>query len=90
MILMSVNHKVSDYEVWKKLFDGDESRRRSFGIRTIKLMRNIEDSNELHFLMEAPSKQSFLDMMNDPSVSDMGNRAGVIGTPIVSFLEEIS
>jgi hypothetical protein len=45
MPTLRVEHRVSDYEAWKKLFDSDPADRQGSGVVGYRIARGVEDPN---------------------------------------------
>ena len=43
MVILKVEHGVSDFEAWKRLFDGDPLHREASGVRRYRVMRPPDD-----------------------------------------------
>lgn len=87
-MILIVRNKVEDYERWKQVFDLDAARAAAAGLDVIKMWRDVEDANNVFFMMTVESKASALAFMNDPASADTGKRSGVIDGDAY-FLEEI-
>ena len=84
-----VIHTVADYEKWKKVFDGDVSRRKSGGSKGGRLYRNADDPNQMIFLADWESAEKARQFASSPGLREAMEKAGVVGMPQVIFLEEI-
>lgn len=47
-----VQHRVRDYNAWKALFDFNELRWETAGLRTLHLFRSADDGNEVTIIFE--------------------------------------
>ncbi len=47
MAFYVVNHKVNDFNEWKKVYDGFESIRERYGIKEHYALQSVEDSNHV-------------------------------------------
>jgi len=43
MYIVHIEHSVSDYNAWKKLFDEDPLGRQKMGVRTYRILRPVDD-----------------------------------------------
>ena len=43
MIILRIEHKVENYEKWKKTFDSDPINRKQSGVRRYRIFRPIDD-----------------------------------------------
>src|SRR3990170_647784 len=49
---MLIQHKIADYQIWKKGFDEHESVREKFDMKVLKVFRLTEDTNSIIFILE--------------------------------------
>lgn len=85
LIYMLVRHKVADFSKWKQIFDSHKDAQEKAGLRVKHLWRNIDNPNEVFFLMEVEDlkkAQAFLSSQ-DPKVKE---EAGVLDEPDLYFL----
>lgn len=80
MILM-VEHRVADWEVWKRGFDADQDVQERYGATGYLLYRRQDDPNVVTVLMQFPSRELLEAFVNDPSLAEVMERAGVMGVP---------
>ena len=52
MYLLKIEHKVMNYEGWKKAFDSDPAGREKSGVRQYRIMRGIEDRDYIVIELE--------------------------------------
>jgi hypothetical protein len=45
MIVLQIEHKVANFEGWKKMFDNDPIDRKKSGVKRYRVYRSNEDSN---------------------------------------------
>ena len=45
MITLRIEHKISNYEGWKKTFDSDPINRKQSGVRRYRIYRPLDDTN---------------------------------------------
>ena len=45
MPVLRIEHAVSDYDSWKRAFDGDPADRKGRGVRNYQIARDVEDPN---------------------------------------------
>jgi hypothetical protein len=53
MAHLLVRHRVSDFDLWKAVFDGHAAAQRAAGITVTHVMRNVEDAGEVVLLFDA-------------------------------------
>lgn len=82
MCYLVVRHTVTDYEKWRPFYDGDDSRRRSFGATGVsQVYRDVNDPNTTIAIMEWDKPENALKFANDPGLGEVMMKAGVIGQP---------
>ncbi len=47
MIILQIEHRVPDYDSWKKVFDNDPMGRKQSGVIRYKLFRQTDDPNNV-------------------------------------------
>ncbi len=45
MIILHIEHPISDFDTWKKAFESDPAGRERSGVRRYQILRPIEDPN---------------------------------------------
>ena len=88
MIYAFVSHPVQDYDTWKPVFDSDSARAQAAGIRFIKLLRGLENSNEVSIFCSAPSREEFESFFHNPILPELMKDAGVLAAPRVEIFQE--
>ena len=82
-----VSLKVADFDDWKATFDAHASAREEAGINA-KAYQNIDDPNNPIAIGTASSKEEFLAFFTTPEIQEDQKKAGILGPPEVTFLEE--
>jgi hypothetical protein len=87
MATIILNHRVNDYDSWKKGFDSDVERRSSIGMKEIAVGQKAGDPGMVYMVwsMEDPSVLNA--MMSDPELQKTMQEAGVISTPELTVVE---
>ncbi len=78
MKYMLVKNRVRDFDVWKKVFDGELDAVRAAGMELVKLWRSIEHPSEVYFLLSVSDMERAQAFTADPASAAVGERAGVI------------
>jgi len=89
MIYLLVHHKVEDYEKWKSVYTEHEASRKAAGSQGARLLRNLNDGNELVVITTWPDVEQAQAFASSPDLRAAMQRAGVLGAPEVLFLEEV-
>jgi antibiotic biosynthesis monooxygenase (ABM) superfamily enzyme len=85
---MLVRHSVKDYEAWKSEFDSVADLRRKFGERGYQILRQDNGSTNLVALFKWDNLDNARRYASSPELKQAMERAGVIGKPEITFLEE--
>lgn len=56
MYLLRIEHRVPDYDSWKRAFDGDPLGRRHAGVRRYRILRAVEDRHVILIDLEFDSR----------------------------------
>jgi len=78
MAYMLVRNRVRDFDVWKKVFDGQLDAARDAGLRVVHLWRSMEDANEVFFLLSVGDMERARTFTAAPASAAAGERAGVL------------
>jgi hypothetical protein len=55
MHILRVEHSVDDYDNWKKAFDSDPIGRKDAGVKSYRIMRAVDDPNQVMIDLEFDS-----------------------------------
>jgi hypothetical protein len=86
-VTVIVSLKVADFDDWKAVFDSAASSREEASINA-KAYQNIDDPNNPIAIGTASSKEEFLAFFTTPEIQEDQKKAGILGPPEVTFLEE--
>jgi hypothetical protein len=89
MTILVVHHRVRDFDAWKPIFDEHESARRMHGASRHWVYQTADDPNDVVVAVEFPSPDRAQEFLDDPSLQEAMNRAGVEGTPHVHLRNEV-
>ncbi len=84
-----VQHKVSDYEAWKYVFDEHGDVRRRHGATGHELYRGADDPNEITIVNHFPSKEQAAAFVADPSLRAAMEQGGVVGEPRITWARHV-
>jgi hypothetical protein len=56
MTTLRIEHPVSDFSTWKRVFDGDPVGRRQHGVRRYRVLRAVDDANHVMIDLEFDSE----------------------------------
>jgi quinol monooxygenase YgiN len=88
MAVMLVQHKVKDFAEWKKGFDSAVGFRKSSGELSVQVLRDASDPNSLTLVNKWDSLENAQKFAHSPELKAAMEKAGVMGPPSVSFLNE--
>jgi hypothetical protein len=89
MAYLIVKHRVEDYKRWKPLFDEHLPVRKANGVRCEQLFRTSDDPNDITLLFEVADLNKAREFTRSEDLRTIMRKAGVIGLPSFSFLEEV-
>jgi quinol monooxygenase YgiN len=88
MTRVLVNHKVSDYPTWKKVFDNFVDTRKAGGEKSFSIMHPTDDPNNLILLFDWDSMDNAKKFFASPELKSAMERAGVAEAPTFNYLQE--
>ncbi len=83
-----VRFTVEDLAKWKPVFEEAAALRKSFGSMGVRAFSKADSPNEVAILGEYEDAEKARQMFQSQEFRDATKRAGVIGAPEVSFLDE--
>jgi len=86
MIHVLIRHKVADFAKWKPAYDAHAPTRQAAGLREERLLRGIDDPNEVVLLFAGDDLKKAQSFAASPDLREAMQKAGVIGKPDISFL----
>jgi heme-degrading monooxygenase HmoA len=88
MAYMFVRSNVQDYKTWKSVFDSESDLRRRYGQKSYQILRPENGSNEVDILFAWDNLDNARKFASSAELKEAMQRAGVVGKPEISFLEE--
>lgn len=88
MALLIVRHKVKDYAIWRKIYDGDVGRRSEAGLGKGRVTRSVDDPNEVVLIFEASDVAKAKALGDSQGLKDAMQGAGVIDKPDMFVLND--
>jgi hypothetical protein len=88
MNYLLVHHRVQNFDQWKVGYDAHLPVRQQAGVKEVRLLRGANDPNDVTLLFEAsdlPKAQAFA---QSADLRDAMTKAGVIGTPEMTYLKD--
>jgi hypothetical protein len=87
MTYMLVRHKVADFSQWKRVFDAHAAAQQESGMKVEKVLRNIDEPNEVFLLFEVTQIAKARAFVTSPEVPQAMQASGVVDNPDIYFLE---
>lgn len=87
MARMYVWHKVSDFNSWKKVYDGMHDLRKKMGCTGENVFRHDNNPNELLIMTTWGTKDQAMKFGTSDELKKGMEKAGVITKPDISFSE---
>ena len=84
-----VRIKFEDFATWKEVFDGAGSMRKEYGSKGVRIFRPVEDANQVVILGEYEDLERARQLFQSQEFREATSRAGVLGPPEVSYLEQV-
>ena len=84
-----VQHPVKSYEEWQPAFDAHESVRKQYGLTVLSVGRGLENSDMIFILMAAEDLKKAKEFTQSPNLKEIMQKAGVMATPIISFMNNV-
>ena len=86
--ILAVRHQVSDYAAWRKVYDDVEPLRAQYGCTAQRVLRLLEDGNDLFITHEFPSAAQASGFAGDSELREAMDRAGVQGMPRIEIFTD--
>lgn len=88
MVTTIVKHRVANFEVFKRELDAGAEGRRARGWRRHTVLRDVHDPNLVTIIHRVESLHAVKELAGSEELRAAMQRAGVLGPPEVTFLEE--
>jgi hypothetical protein len=83
-----VRHKIKDYAIWRKAFDGHLGAQRAAGLSNPPVFRSADDRNEMVIVFDARDIAGAKKFASSADLKSTMQSACVLDPPAVHFLEE--
>ena len=87
-MILAFRHTVADFPAWKRGFDEHGAVRKEHGATGHTLLVSSEDPNTVLVLNRFPDRASIDAFVNDPSLAEAMERAGVVSQPEIAVWDE--
>jgi quinol monooxygenase YgiN len=78
-----------DFDKWKAVFDEAATLRKAYGSKGVRVFRSADKPNEAVLIGEYEDADRARQMFQSQDFREATKRAGVVGPPEVSFLDEV-
>ena len=78
MTHMLCRNKVADFAKWKRGFDSHAAAHRTAGLKLVHLWRDVDDPNNVFFLVEVGSMRKARAFISTPEAVEAGREFGVL------------
>ena len=82
-----VSHSVSDFDTWKKAFDGHQAARAAAGVVGHEINRGVDDPNKLWVFLAATDRAKLEAFFASPELKATMAQAGVTSLPEIKWLK---
>ncbi len=91
MVYISMRYAVADYQVWRGVFDSNDSTRRSAGCTgVVQVYRDVDDPKTITLVMEWDNADNARKFLDDPALRERMKAAGVVGAPVVRTIASLA
>lgn len=80
---------MKDYAKWREVFGGAVSTGKSMGTKSVRMLKNSQNPNEVVTINEIADVASAMKMGQSNEMREIVQRAGVVGEPTMYLLEEV-
>ncbi len=87
--IMTITHKVANYEKWKPFYDGHDSVRQANGLHNYVIARGIDDPNMVLIALRMDDVDKAKSMAASPELKDRMKQGGVTGPTSFDYLESV-
>ncbi len=88
MASMIITERVKDYSIWKNTYDAGIDLRKSSGELSDLIYRDASDPNQLTLIFKWNTIANAQKFAHSPELKVSMDKAGVVGTPDIHFLNE--
>ncbi len=89
-VAILIKAKVSDYDTWLKVFEGNQSVRKEASILGHHVNRGADDPNTIYVYCAATNADKVKAWLDSPELPETMKKAGVEGPPTITFMTPMS
>jgi hypothetical protein len=83
--IMTVQHRVKNFDKWEQGYLGHDSMRQAYGITAWEIGRDLKDSNLVYVLDKISDPGKAKSFSTSPGLKDAMMKAGVLGKPGITY-----
>ncbi len=83
-----IRHQVADFSKWKSAYDAHASARQNAGLKQERLLRKIDNPNEVVLLFSAQDIDKAKQFAASDDLRERMQSAGVVDKPDIYFLSD--
>jgi len=83
-----IRHKIAGFGKWKPIYDAHASARAAAGLKEERLLRNVDNPNEVVLLFSAQDLNKAKEFAGSDDLRQKMQQAGVLDKPDVWFLKD--
>ena len=85
-----IRHRVSDFDAWKRVYDGFASVQAQHGVRAQQVLRSNDDPNEIVVTHTFDSREAARDFFAMPELKAAMSEGGVVADSVeISYFDEV-
>ncbi|MEO8766210.1 MAG: hypothetical protein ABI416_18045 [Ginsengibacter sp.] len=88
--LLLIRHKVANFAKWKPGYESHDSMRQAAGLKNFIIGRGLNDSNMVLIMLLMNDVSKAKELTTSPNMKERMQKAGVIGKPMLDYLEILS
>ena len=87
MVLLAVQHRFQDYDLWKRVFDSFPPK--EGGAKFHRINRMVGDPSMVLVVAGFATEAEALAFRTNPGLADAMKRSGIVGEPRIEMYEEV-
>jgi heme-degrading monooxygenase HmoA len=88
--LLLVDHRVADFDAWKKVYDDVRDWQRTGGVRFHQVLRSLDDPNRAIVTHVFDTRQAAQAFADNPELKEVMGKAGVDASSVkIEYLDEV-
>jgi hypothetical protein len=88
MTTLFARHTVSNYDEWRKVYDGSAPVQKMWGVSDEAVYRGTDDPNDITVMHEFPTIEAAVAFAHSEDLKKAMQSAGVVGEPTIWFADK--